>query len=1041
MRSKTSVTRKLSVIALATISLALMLEGASVVSSQNPAAQRKLQIAPQELNGDPCRFLSVKKWVGSFSLSGSGTSSANGITATISQSVSGKFSLDMKADPIFPCAGAEWSGSITEGTFSINDVFKKDDGSSETHKGSGDLTQIQNQPSLQIDPVGSRYSIYIVPRQVPVKITTSSGGNSDGFDVWGPPVLVAFAALIEDEPLPDSGVKLEKSLVFTDHYPSTIYPTSWVINYSLTCDNSDQPLQVGKLLQSDPGWNKHCLFKVPSPPCQWGENTVDIGNAGCLLTDLAMALNAADKIAAWTPDNLNTFLANANTGFNGPNLNDLSAAAKKASDNVLDFHTLKHGTLSDVDDLLCQNIPVIVKVDVAKGQCGPTASGSHFVLVTGKQGSSYAINDPGCGHTTLDGLTFVEARGYVGPYVGNTPGTKTEAATTAVSNNGSLVVTADNNVEIMVIDPAGKRTGFVPTTGAVVEEIPNSEYFRDTLANVETGGPPVDTSHQIQIDQAAAGTYQVIVTSRKQGQYSISVDTFSSDGKPQIPRTIIQGTTQTGSSSFQIQYVSTPGSNSTIAAQSCAWISELSVPFTPAGGSGTIDVSSPSGCSWAALSNAPWINITSGGNGSGNGQVRYQVSPSTSTRTGTITVANQTFMVNQAGTTSSPTLQLSLPNYVAGEGDGLVNVTVTRTGDVSGVATVDYATADDTASQRTDYTFAAGSLKFAAGESAKNLSVLLTDDSFNQGERALNLVLTNPAGAGLGNPSTATITILDNDSVSPPPNPLDNSDARFFVRQHYHDFLNREPDQSGFDFWSNQITSCGNDQQCIDIKRINTSGAFYLSIEFQQTGYLVERIYKTAYGDATGTSTLNGTHAFPAPVVRLNEFLSDTQQIGTGVVVGQSGWETILENNKQSFATVFVQRSRFTSAFPTTMTPAQFVDKLNQNVGNVLSADDRAPIIALFGSAPDTSNLSARALAVRQVAENQNVYNAEFNRAFVLMQYFGYLRRNPNDPPDTDYTGYDFWLTKLNQFNGDFIQAEMVKAFISSTEYRRRFGP
>jgi hypothetical protein len=78
---------------------------------------------------------------------------------------------------------------------------------------------------------------------------------------------------------------------------------------------------------------------------------------------------------------------------------------------------------------------------------------------------------------------------------------------------------------------------------------------------------------------------------------------------------------------------------------------------------------------------------------------------------------------------------------------------------------------------------------------------------------------------------------------------------------------------------------------------------------------------------------------------------------------------------------------------------------------------------------------------VRQVAEDPDLYNAEFNRAFVLTQYFGYMRRNPNDAPDVDYTGYDFWLTKLNQFNGDYIAAEMVKAFISSTEYRQRFGP
>jgi hypothetical protein len=66
---------------------------------------------------------------------------------------------------------------------------------------------------------------------------------------------------------------------------------------------------------------------------------------------------------------------------------------------------------------------------------------------------------------------------------------------------------------------------------------------------------------------------------------------------------------------------------------------------------------------------------------------------------------------------------------------------------------------------------------------------------------------------------------------------------------------------------------------------------------------------------------------------------------------------------------------------------------------------------------------------------------AEFNRAFVLMQYFGYLRRNPTDLPDSSFTGYDFWLGKLNQFNGNFIQAEMVKAFLNSDEYRQRFAP
>jgi hypothetical protein len=175
------------------------------------------------------------------------------------------------------------------------------------------------------------------------------------------------------------------------------------------------------------------------------------------------------------------------------------------------------------------------------------------------------------------------------------------------------------------------------------------------------------------------------------------------------------------------------------------------------------------------------------------------------------------------------------------------------------------------------------------------------------------------------------------------------------------------------------------------------------------------------------------------PVIRLNDLLFDTQQISENVVVRQSGWETVLENNKQQFVNQFVRRSRFASSFPASLTPAQFVNQLDQNSGRLLSPSDRSAAIALFGGAADSSSASARAQALRQVAENANLYKAEFNRAFVLMQYFGYLRRNPNEAQDTDYTGYEFWLNKLNTFNGDFVNAEMVKAFISSAEYRNRF--
>src|SRR5262249_22094541 len=261
--------------------------------------------------------------------------------------------------------------------------------------------------------------------------------------------------------------------------------------------------------------------------------------------------------------------------------------------------------------------------------------------------------------------------------------------------------------------------------------------------------------------------------------------------------------------------------------------------------------------------------------------------------------------------------------------------------------------------------------------------------------------LANPTNsAALGATAVSTTTIADDlTEPAPPTNVID--DVRNFVRQHYHDFLNREPDQSGWDFWTNQITSCGSDVQCNEVRRIDVSASFFLSIEFQQTGYLVERFYKVAYGDATANSTFVNPHTLAVPIVRANEFLTDTQRIGRGVVVLAPGWEQLLESNKQAYALEFVQTTRFTTALPTTMTPSQFVTRLNLNTGGVLTLSAQQTVIDLFGGAGDTSNINARAQAVRMVADNQTLYNAEFNRAFVLTEYIGYLRRNPNDAPET----------------------------------------
>jgi uncharacterized delta-60 repeat protein len=396
--------------------------------------------------------------------------------------------------------------------------------------------------------------------------------------------------------------------------------------------------------------------------------------------------------------------------------------------------------------------------------------------------------------------------------------------------------------------------------------------------------------------------------------------------------------------------------------------------------------------------------------------------------------------------------EFSQAAYSVGERAGSVTINVKRSGDISAAASVDYATDDGSipsvavpcaqitglALERCDYTRAAGTLEFAPNETEKSFVVLVNDDSYAEGTESISLRLSSPGiGAVLGSQATATLQITD-DAIESAGNPVD--DDTTFVRLQYHDFLNREADPDGLKFWSNNISNCDTDA-CGERKRIDTSAAFYLSIEFQETGYLVERFYQAAYGDATGVSTLGGQHQLAVPMIRLREFLRDTQEIGRGVIVNQAGWQQQLENRKQAFAREFVSRERFRNAYPDSLNAELFVVQLNANAGGVLTDAEMAQLESVFGgSNASSADVAARAQVVRSIAENQILNQREFNRAFVLMQYFGYLRRNPDDAQDTDYTGYDFWVKKMEQFGGNYQNAEMVKAFITSSEYRQRFG-
>jgi len=396
------------------------------------------------------------------------------------------------------------------------------------------------------------------------------------------------------------------------------------------------------------------------------------------------------------------------------------------------------------------------------------------------------------------------------------------------------------------------------------------------------------------------------------------------------------------------------------------------------------------------------------------------------------TLTNPTFASTISFTATLNAIGFQSSSSNAFESNGRIVIGVSRPVS-TGPATASFETVSGTASDRSDFNQSLGTIQFAANESFKTITILLTNDSFMEGTEQFTVRLKDAVGAELHPPtSTITINIIDNDSQQDAPNPLSN--AQFFVRQHYQDFLNRyaPDDPAGFNFWTNELTSCNSEPdptkrgECFAVKHINVSAAFFVSIEFQQTGYLVHRFYTASY--PAGASR---PHGLP----RLSEFLTDTQTIGRGVVVGAAGWEQALEQNKQAFALSWVERSEFLSEHPNTQTAAEYVDSLFHNNGVTPTSAERTAALAAFGS----GDKAGRAAALRSVAQSQSVFNRQYNSAFVLMQYFGYLRRNPDDAPDGNFDGYQFWLDKLNQF-GNFVDAEMVKAFLASSEYQHRFA-
>ena len=246
----------------------------------------------------------------------------------------------------------------------------------------------------------------------------------------------------------------------------------------------------------------------------------------------------------------------------------------------------------------------------------------------------------------------------------------------------------------------------------------------------------------------------------------------------------------------------------------------------------------------------------------------------------------------------------------------------------------------------------------------------------------------------------------------------DIDDTNYFVEQQYRDFFGREADDSGLSFWRHEIERCGGDDSCVQRMRVNTSGAFFLSIEFHETGYLLYRLNKASFG----------------VMPRRNPFLVDMQVATQGLIVGAPDWERTLTDNTRRLADDWVQRPEFQQRFGS-LSNEQYVDALFSNAGVLPTAAERNALVEGLRSQRET-----RATALRQIADHSQFKQQEKNPAFVLMQYFEYLHRSPDEGQDHDMSGFNFWLKKLDDAGGDFHRAEMVRAFIESGEYRQRFS-
>jgi len=366
--------------------------------------------------------------------------------------------------------------------------------------------------------------------------------------------------------------------------------------------------------------------------------------------------------------------------------------------------------------------------------------------------------------------------------------------------------------------------------------------------------------------------------------------------------------------------------------------------------------------------------------------------------------------------TTPATTQLSATSYTVPENANFLSVVVNRSGDASAPATVNYATSDaagltnctianGVASERCDYATTVGTLRFAAGETSQSIIIPIVNDALVEGDESFTVTLSGPTGTTLGSPQVATITITDNDATPASLNPID--DIGFFVTQQYIDFLGRLPDTVGFQNWVATLQGCPNggfgENDNPNCDRVHVSAGFFLSPEFQGRSYFAYRFYEVALDRRP-------TYA---------EFVPDMALVGGP----QSPESEIL--SKAAYTNAWTQRPEFKTRYDGLSNTA-YVNALETNA-EVTVTNKQTLIDSLNGGQMN------RGQVLRNIVESQAVADRFFNRAFVAMQYFGYLRRDP------DAVGFQNWLNTLNADPNNF--RHMIFGFLFSTEYRQRFGP